>query len=71
MERQKITSTGIRSVGYERGRQLLEIEYAGGGVYDYYGVPASIYHGLMNAPSRGRYVNQHIKPRFPYRRRST
>ena len=35
-----------------------------GGPYDYYGVPVSVYEGLLSASSAGTYFNQHIRDRY-------
>jgi hypothetical protein len=43
-----------------------EIQYISGEVYLYYYVPKSEYEQLANAESKGTYVNQRIKPKYPY-----
>ena len=59
-------SNAVVSVGYESATNQLEVEYAGGGVYRYYGVPLSRAEELLAAASIGRYLTEHIKPRYPY-----
>lgn len=59
MNRTTVSSSNLRSVGYENG--ILEIEFQSGSVYQYYDVPESIYRGLMGASSKGTYHHQHIK----------
>lgn len=39
-----------------------------GGLYEYYGVPQSVYSSLMNASSKGGYLAAHIKGVYRYRR---
>jgi lysyl-tRNA synthetase class 2 len=39
----------------------LEIGFLGGGIYQYFKVPASVHTALMNAPSKGQYFDVHIK----------
>lgn len=56
------------SVGYDKGRRVLEVEVAGGAVYQYLGVPAREYFALLSADSVGRYYNQRIKPNYDYRK---
>lgn len=64
MTRQPIEgSTNIRSVGFaETGQSLgiLEVEFRSGGVYRYFGVPASIYAGLLAAKSKGGYLHRAV-----------
>jgi len=48
-------------VGYDTTDHVLEIEFHSGGVYHYYGVPASVYQALMQASSHGKYFEAHIK----------
>jgi hypothetical protein len=66
MERTPITSTNIRAAGYDEDSQTLEVEFNSGLVYQYAGVPASEYEGLMNADSKGKYLNANIKNRYSY-----
>ena len=66
VKRRHVSSSAIRSVGYDDQLHLLEIEYVSGDVYRYYYVPASEYARLEKAPSKGAYVNLEIKPKYPY-----
>lgn len=59
----------MRSVGYDKARRVLEVEVAGGAVYQYLDVPAREFFALLSAESAGRYYNQEIKPRYEYRKR--
>ena len=62
-----VESSHLASVGHD-GDALLEIEFTDGSVYESYGVPASVYHGLLGAASRGKYFEAHVRGRFDYRR---
>jgi hypothetical protein len=66
MRRQSVTSSNLRSVGYDASTKILEIEFNSGGVYEYYNVPLAVYQGLMNAPSHGKYFHRHIKDSYRY-----
>lgn len=68
MKRETVSSSNLRSVGYDRSTQILEIAFNSGGVYQYSQVPENVYDGLMNAPSHGRYFNHFIKNKYPTRR---
>lgn len=61
MERTPVSSSNISSIGYDVDSQILEIEFHGGSVYSYSGVPLSEYEGIMNADSKGKYFHANIK----------
>lgn len=56
-----VTSTAIRSVGYDSNSRVLEIEFTSHEVYQYFNVPPAIASGLRSAPSKGKYFNSYIK----------
>jgi len=64
VDRVSIVSTNIRSVGYDPESSMLEVEFNSGSIYQYLDVPESDYEGLMNAASKGRYLNRNIKGRY-------
>jgi hypothetical protein len=64
MHRLSVESSAIASIGYDARTRTLEIEYAGGGVYRYLGVPPREHETLLRADSLGAYVNRRIKPRY-------
>ena len=61
-----VVSSNIYAVGYDGS--TLRIQFHSGGIYDYSGVPESVYNGLMNAASKGSYHAAHIKNVYPYRK---
>lgn len=61
MERVPVESSNLVSVGYEPEAAILEIEFHSGGIYQYFAVPQEIYDGLMNAASKGSYLDHNIK----------
>lgn len=66
MERQKVQSSNLASIGYDEENQLLEIEFNHGGVYEYFDVPNDVYEELMNASSHGKYFISEIKDSYDY-----
>jgi hypothetical protein len=66
MERQHVSSSNLRSVGYDQDSSTLEIEFNNGGIYQYLSVPVHIHTGLMTANSKGSYFDSHIK-KGPFR----
>ena len=65
MNRISVSSSNLRSVGYDPAQRILEVEFHHGGVYQYYAVPECLYSALMRASSHGEYFDAHIK-RGPY-----
>jgi len=66
MVRQPVSSSNLRSVGYDPGASILEIEFQDGSVYQYFEVPSKTYAGLMRADSKGSYLHENIKDQFRY-----
>ena len=66
MDRTPVSSSNIRSVGYDADSNVLEIEFNNGTVYQYTNVPQSEYDGLVSAASHGSYLHANIKNRYSY-----
>jgi hypothetical protein len=64
MQRQPVRSERIHSVGYDRATRAVEVEFVDGNVYRYTPVPVYVFRELLDAPSKGDYVESVIKPRF-------
>jgi KTSC domain-containing protein len=62
-----VESGAIAAMGYDTGAQELYVRFAGGGTYAYSGVPEMVYRILLNADSKGAYLNKVVKPRYPCR----
>lgn len=67
MNRNPVHSSNILSVGYDPASRTLEVEFHSGGVYQYSGVPETVYQGFMRAASKGSYFHDHIKERYHFR----
>ncbi len=68
MDRLWVSSSNVASVGYDAAQQTLEVEFHGGQVYQYYGVPSAIHEAMMQAPSKGRFLHQNVRNAYPYSR---
>jgi hypothetical protein len=68
VDRQRVASRSIRSIGYDPTNRILEVEFNNSGVYRYFDVPSSIHTALLTSPSKGGYVNDHVKDRFDHRK---
>lgn len=67
MNRIPVSSSNLRSVGYDTVTHTLEVEFHNGGLYQYSSVPESVYRGLMAASSHGSYLDAYIKKGgYPY-----
>ena len=62
-----VESTTLVMVCYDDAQELLQLEFCSRAVYPYFQVPATVHQALLDAPSKGRYFNQVIGGRFPYR----
>ena len=68
MDRQSVSSSNLRSIGYDADTQTLEVEFHNGSIYQYDDVPEKVHRGLMQAASKGSYLNQHIRHQYHYQR---
>ena len=66
MDRQSVSSSNIKSVGYDSKSKILEIEFHSGGIYQYFNVPESIYNGILSASSHGSYFHRYIKDKYQW-----
>lgn len=66
MDKQAVSSSLVKSIGYDRQTETLEIEFGSGRVYQYYGVPGRLHVEIMQAPSKGQFFNACIKDQFRY-----
>jgi len=62
MHRVPVESSNIDSIGYEKN--VLEIRFRNGGLYQYFDVPEEVLAMLMQAESKGRFFNQRIRGRY-------
>ena len=71
MNRVPVSSSSLRSVGYDEAASVLEVEFVDGGVYEYSNVPVRQHLSLMSASSIGSYFATNIKKGgYPCRRLS-
>jgi hypothetical protein len=68
MKRQPVTSSNVKSVGYDDFKHLLEVEFSNGDVYQYIGVPENTYVAFMQAPSIGKAVHEMLRGKFKYQK---
>ena len=66
--RRPVASSMMRSAGYDETHAVLEIEFVTGTIYRYHAVPKREWTGLMEAGSKGRYFEAHIRDKYPMKR---
>jgi len=66
MERKKVSSSDITSIGYDESTRTLEVEFKNEDVYQYYDVPKETHESLIKAKSHGKYFHAHIRDIYQY-----
>ena len=62
MNREAVRSTNIRSIGWEKN--ILEIEFLSGEIYQCIGVPHEIWEGFQSAESKGKFFYGVIRGQY-------
>jgi hypothetical protein len=63
-----VQSSNLRAVGYNPLAAVLTIALHGDRIYQYFRVPLSVYLGLTQAESPGKYFHARIKHRYACRK---
>ena len=61
MNRDPVTSTSLKSIGYDPNNNVLEVEFIKGSVYEYSGVSQDTYDSIMTADSIGSAFSKLVK----------
>ena len=61
MKRVDVSSSTLESVGYDEATQTLEVASLSGAVYQYHGVPMSVYRDLLAASKVGQFICAYIE----------
>jgi len=64
MDREPVASSNVESIGYDAAEGMLEVEFKGGAVYQYTGIPQELYAELCEAGSVGSFIHRRIKNAF-------
>lgn len=57
-------SSNLAASAYDAHDRVLTVEFRGGRVYRYAGVPAETYHQLLTAESAGQFFAREIRGKF-------
>ncbi len=68
MVNQMVLSREIEWIGYEHKRNMMQVEFIAGSVYQYDNVPETVYTDFLGAESYGKFFETRVKGRFPYRK---
>lgn len=63
-----IGSSNIAAEGYDKETQELQLEFKGGGLYAYDGVPQEVYDALVGARSVGKEFHAKIRDQYKTRK---
>ena len=61
MQRTRVQSEALRSVGYDVDTCMLEVEFTSGAIYRYFDVPDHVHTALMAADSHGEFYASFIR----------
>ena len=68
MNRERVQSSNVFSIRYDLETKTLEVEFNNKSIYHYFEVPESRFEALMSSSSKGGYLNQSIKRKYPFSR---
>lgn len=68
MDRKRVNSSAIRSIGYDERNRVLEVEFNDGRINQYSGVSAELHRRLVSAPSIVSYFRDNIEESFTAKR---
>jgi len=66
MERTKVISSNVMSIGHDNITEILEVEFKGEVLYHYHNVPEDVFNTLLMAESVGKMLNLIVKGRYNY-----
>lgn len=61
-----VESSNIRAVGWQQNQ--LFVEFHNGGQYRYANVGESVFHDMLAADSKGHFLADRIKGKYPYQK---
>lgn len=67
-EMESVVSSNVAAIGYDADAEEVYVEFIESGLYAYSGVSLPVFQDFQAAPSKGGFVNQVLKPGYPYRK---
>ena len=68
MIREQVSSSMIQEIGFDKEKEILEVEFNTGNIFQYEDVPEEIYDDLMEGVSIGKTFNELIRNKFKFER---
>ena len=68
MQRKRVNSSKLRSVGYDEASKTLEVEMSNGQVFQYTGVYPEVYRRFMAAPNPSAFFDDKIEEEYTAKR---
>ena len=68
MQRRRVNSSKLRSVGYDEATRTLEVEMSNGQVFQYIGVYPEVHRRLMAAPNPTSFFDDKIAEEYTPKR---
>ena len=65
-EMKNVDSSNIAAIGYDHELSELFVQYKNGMTYKYKEVPTNIYERFLKAESKGKFMNEEVKPFYDY-----
>ena len=59
-----VESSVVESVWYKPSVPTFVVDYVNGSSYEYLDVPYFVFEGFRSAESKGKFINEYIKPNF-------
>lgn len=67
MDFTNVTSSNLRSIGFDVMNKTLQVNFLNGRKYQYFNVPENVYDSLMNASSKGIFLQSNIVGKYDYK----
>ena len=68
MQRKRVNSSKLRSIGYDERLEILEVEMSDGTVFQYSRVSPEVHRRFMNAPNPTTYFDDKIAEEYSSKR---
>jgi len=68
VERKRVNSSKLRSVGYDEPTRTMEVEMSNGQIYQYTGVYPEVYRRFMAAPNPTSFFDDKIAEEYTARK---
>jgi hypothetical protein len=68
MYRRTVTSSNVRSVGYDPIKRIVEVEFVTGDIYQYISVPEQVHTSLMTSASIGKAIHSMLRGKYQFKK---